>query len=85
MSDVHTYLQIRDAARYLGVSTATLRNWDRAGKIQAYRHPVNNYRLFSCDDLRSILRQIEQSQSKAVPAGAPSGQEHQTRDEEIRQ
>lgn len=64
MSDEHDYLRIRDAARYLGVSTATLRNWDRAGKIPAYRHPVNDYRLFKREDLAAILRQIERSRSR---------------------
>ena len=45
------YLRISEAAEYLGVSPNTLRNWERAGKIVAHRHPVNDYRLFQREDL----------------------------------
>jgi len=44
--NLRDYLLIREAASCLGVSEATLRNWDREGKIAAYRNPVNGYRLF---------------------------------------
>ena len=32
-------LTIGEAAEFLGVSTATLRNWDRSGKLKPRRHP----------------------------------------------
>src|SRR5438876_778551 len=54
------YLRISDAADYLGVSPNTLRNWERADKIVAHRHPVNQYRLFKREDLDALLRQVEQ-------------------------
>jgi len=44
--NLRDYLLIRDAASFLGVSEATLRNWHRAGKIAARRNPINGYRLF---------------------------------------
>jgi excisionase family DNA binding protein len=53
------YLRISDAADYLGVSSNTLRNWERAGKIVAHRHPVNQYRLFRREDLDALLRLAE--------------------------
>lgn len=53
------YLRISDAADYLGVSPNTLRNWERAGKIVAHRHPVNQYRLFRREDLDALLRLAE--------------------------
>ena len=53
------YLRISEAADYLGVSPNTLRNWERAGKITAHRHPMNRYRLFRQQDLDSLLRQVE--------------------------
>lgn len=53
------YLRISDAAEYLGVSPNTLRNWERAGKIVAHRHPVNRYRLFRREDLDALLRLAE--------------------------
>ena len=59
MTKLRDYLRISEAADYLGVSPNTLRNWERAGKIAAHRHPVNRYRLFQQQDLDSLLRQVE--------------------------
>lgn len=50
------YLTVSEAAKLLGVSAGTLRNWDRAGKVKAMRHPVNRYRLYRIDELRDLLR-----------------------------
>jgi len=33
------YFSIKEAAEILGVSPLTLRNWDKAGKFKAQRHP----------------------------------------------
>jgi excisionase family DNA binding protein len=54
------YLRISDAAEHLGVSPNTLRNWEKAGKVVAYRHPVNGYRLFRREDLDALLQQTRQ-------------------------
>ena len=62
------YMQIKAAAALLGVAPNTLRNWDRTGKIQVYRHPVNNYRLYKKADLQRLLASIE------LPA-TPHGQQ----------
>jgi len=59
MVKLRDYLRISDAAEYLGVSPNTLRNWERAGKIVAHRHPVNRYRLFRREDLDALLRLAE--------------------------
>lgn len=59
MVKLRDYLRISDAADYLGVSPNTLRNWERAGKIVAHRHPVNQYRLFRREDLDALLRLAE--------------------------
>lgn len=56
MTKLRDYLRISDAAHYLGVSPNTLRNWERAGKVVAHRHPVNRYRLFKRADLDAVLR-----------------------------
>lgn len=50
------YLRVGEAARLVGVSRATLRNWDKAGKLRAVRHPMNGYRLYRRKDLESILK-----------------------------
>ena len=59
MTKLRDFLRISDAADYLGVSPNTLRNWERAGKIVAHRHPVNGYRLFRQEELDSLLRKVE--------------------------
>ncbi len=52
------YLTVGEAASTLGVSRSTLRNWDRSGKLKAYRHPVNGYRLYSKMELESLLQEV---------------------------
>jgi excisionase family DNA binding protein len=52
------YLRISQAAEYLGVSSNTLRNWENAGKLLAYRHPLNKYRLFKKAELDALLRKV---------------------------
>lgn len=53
------YLTIKEAAKILGVSPLTLRNWDKKGKLKAVRHPINNYRLYPREKIEIILRKIE--------------------------
>ena len=40
------YLTIQQAARYLDVSSQTLRRWDADGKLKSVRHPGNDYRYY---------------------------------------
>jgi len=49
------FLKIKDASAFLGVPIATLRHWDRTGKLKAIRHPINGYRLYARDELEKIL------------------------------
>jgi len=53
------YLTVRQAATLLGVSSSTLRNWDRQGKLVAARHPLNSYRLYQRDALLQLLRRLK--------------------------
>ncbi|HEY4515603.1 MAG TPA: helix-turn-helix domain-containing protein [Candidatus Paceibacterota bacterium] len=57
------FIKIKDAAKVLGVSIPTLRNWDAAGKFKAHRHPMNNYRVYKVEDLYRIIEEIEISDS----------------------
>jgi MerR family transcriptional regulator, copper efflux regulator len=50
------YLTVKAAAEFLGVSPSTLRNWDRAGKLNPHRHPMNRYRLYRRTELEAVLR-----------------------------
>ena len=53
------FIQIKDASNMLGVSKLTLRNWDKAGKLTAYRHPLNNYRVYKSEDIDHINQKIK--------------------------
>ncbi|MDD5493753.1 MAG: helix-turn-helix domain-containing protein [Dehalococcoidia bacterium] len=53
------YLTVGEAAVTLGVSRSTLRNWDKAGKLKPYRHPVNGYRLYSRNELDALLKEVQ--------------------------
>jgi len=53
------YITVKEAARLLGVAPLTLRNWDKAGKLKAYRNPVNNYRIYKTEEINLFLRKIE--------------------------
>lgn len=65
MVNLQDYLQIKAAASFLGVSVNTLRNWERAGKLVAYRHPINQYRLYKKQDLEAILAGIARPEVKS--------------------
>jgi excisionase family DNA binding protein len=53
------FLNVGEAAATLGVSRSTLRNWDKAGKLKAYRHPINGYRLYNRRELETLLRKVQ--------------------------
>lgn len=53
------YLTVSEAAALLGVSASTLRNWDRAEKLKARRHPINKYRLYRRDELEALICDIQ--------------------------
>ena len=53
------YLRIKEVSKILGVTPLTLRNWDNAGKLKAYRNPINNYRVYKPEDIELFLRNIE--------------------------
>ena len=52
------YLTVGEAAEQLGVSRSTLRNWDKAGKLRPYRHPINGYRLYLREELERLLERV---------------------------
>jgi DNA-binding transcriptional MerR regulator len=58
------YITIKEAAKILGVTPLTLRNWDNSGKFPAGRHPMSNYRVYIMEDLEKVLKEIEESKGK---------------------
>lgn len=61
------YLLVKQAAELLGVSANTVRAWASTGKLQEYRHPVNNYRLFKKSEVEELLDQIANPQPVKLP------------------
>jgi DNA (cytosine-5)-methyltransferase 1 len=58
------YYTIKQAAKILGVTPLTLRNWDKRGKLKAYRQPINNYRVYKTQQLELFLRMTDTSREK---------------------
>ncbi|MCC6404860.1 MAG: MerR family DNA-binding transcriptional regulator [Candidatus Yanofskybacteria bacterium] len=58
------YLMVQEVAHLLGVTPLTIRNWDAKGKLTAYRHPLNNYRMYKVEDVEAIIRRMEVSREK---------------------
>lgn len=52
------YLTIKEAAKMLGVTTLTLRNWDKQEKLIASRHPFNNYRVYNIADIENLIKRV---------------------------
>lgn len=64
MSRDEGYVRVKETAEILGVSPNTVRAWGATGKIEEYRHPANNYRLYRRTDLERLMKQVETSASK---------------------
>jgi excisionase family DNA binding protein len=64
-------LTVKEAALMLGVTTLTLRNWDNKGKLQASRHPFNNYRVYKRDDIEKLLTEIETNKERRPTRKGP--------------
>ena len=63
------YINIKEAAKKMGVSKETLRRWDKAGKFQSIRHPINNYRVYRTEQIISFVSEID-VQYKTEPVKA---------------
>ncbi|WP_442509350.1 MerR family transcriptional regulator [Novipirellula sp. SH528] len=51
-------LRVGEAAEYLSVTSETLRNWDKSGRLVPTRHPVTGYRYYRREDLDAFLAAI---------------------------
>ena len=75
MRNLRDFITIRQAADMIGVSPATLRNWDRAGKLNATRNPANRYRLYRREDVETFLALLK---VHSLRPGCHSGEHPQT-------
>ena len=55
------YFTIKETAKIIGVTPLALRNWDKNGKLKAYRNPINHYRVYKPEEIELFLRKIESS------------------------
>ena len=64
------FMTVKEAANLLGVTPLTLRNWDKKGKLEAGRHPFNNYRVYQRVDIEKLLTEIATNKEKH-PTASP--------------
>ena len=72
MAKVRDYLTVDESAEYLGVHPDRLRRWDRAGKLEPHRHPVNKLRLYLKRGLGRFLAQMSGNGSTRNRASRPN-------------
>jgi excisionase family DNA binding protein len=65
MSEGEDYLQVSEAADYVGVSAQTLRRWDRDGRLTAVRRPGSSYRHYRRAELEPFRLEYRRA-SEAV-------------------
>lgn len=53
------YLSISQAAEILNISPETLRRWDNNGKFKSFRHPINNYRVYSQEQVINLVQEMQ--------------------------
>ena len=64
MTNLQDFITVGEAAEIIGVCSATLRNWDRSGKLKAIRNPMNRYRLYRRDDIEALLARIQKQATR---------------------
>ena len=51
------FYRVREVADKLGITTRSLYNWERAGKIpKPHRDPMSNYRLYTREDIEKLKK-----------------------------
>lgn len=50
---------VSEAAEIIGVSSETLRRWDRTGKFPSTRHPINNYRVYPSSKVNLLVKELQ--------------------------
>ncbi len=60
-----TYLLSHEVAEIFGVTTQTLYNWLRNGKVpEPKRHPVTQYRLWTPQDVQRIRQFVAEEKNR---------------------
>lgn len=69
------FFALSEVADMLSISKETLRRWDKSGKLESVRHPINNYRVYRSSDLKKFgqigfMFEEEKPEITTVPGGA---------------
>ncbi|KAF0205280.1 MAG: hypothetical protein FD173_1125 [Gallionellaceae bacterium] len=69
------FFALSEVADMLSISKETLRRWDKSGKLESVRHPINNYRVYRSSDLKQFgqigfMFEDEKPEAASVPTGA---------------
>lgn len=67
--DLREFLQVAEAAEYIGVSPQTLRRWDRSGRLVAVRRPENGYRYYRRSDLEPFRLEYRRAAEAVLEGG----------------
>ncbi len=73
MQEEKKWYTISQAAKYLGVSSDTLRRWEKAGKISAPKRTAGGARRYSKELLDQILNVGKEEKAKPSKKKAPAG------------
>ncbi len=60
------FYKIGDFARKLGVSTGTLRNWERTGILKPHHISPTGYRYYSDAQIKDLTTQEQEEKVEAV-------------------
>jgi excisionase family DNA binding protein len=66
MEAAQRFVNVSEAANFLGVSAASLRKWSDKGLVPVYRTP-GGQRRYSAPDLEDFLASMRQPAGRAVP------------------
>lgn len=56
---MNKFYTVSDAAKILNVNSETLRRWDKSGKLPTTRHPLNNYRVYTQNQLNTLVEELQ--------------------------
>lgn len=56
---MENYLSLKEAAEILNVNPETLRRWDNNGKFKSLRHPINNYRVYTQEQVQNFVSDLD--------------------------
>ncbi len=57
----HKLYTVSEVAKKIGVNPETIRRWDKSGKFESTRHPINNYRVYSESQIHALKEELQLS------------------------